>query len=222
MIINLCFHGIGTPQRELEPDEAGYWIEPELYEDVLDRFGSRPDVRLSFDDGNASDLQLGLPALLSRGLTAAFFPLAGRLDRAGSLSRADVRELGRVGMTIGTHGLAHRPWRGLDDQDLDGELILARAELADAAGRQIAQAALPLGRYDRRVLGRLRTLGYRRVFSSDRAPATPGSWLQPRYSVRTGDTVASLERELLGPRSLRQRARSRAATFYKSNRPAPR
>ncbi|GAB3744852.1 polysaccharide deacetylase family protein [Microlunatus parietis] len=222
MIINVCFHGIGNPQRELEPDEAGYWIEPELYEDVLDRFGSRPDVRLSFDDGNASDLELGLPGLLRRGLTAAFFPLAGRLGRPGSLSAADVDALGRAGMIIGSHGLTHRPWRDLDDHDLDRELIDARELLSDACGRPVNEAALPLGRYDRRVLGRLRTLGYRRVFTSDRAPASAGSWLQPRYSVRSDDTVASLNRELLGPRSLTRRARSRAVTFYKSIRPAPR
>lgn len=222
MIINLCFHGIGPPQRELEPDEAGYWIEAELYEDVLDRFGSRQEVRISFDDGNASDLELGLPGLLRRGLTATVFPLAGRLDQPGSLSRGDLRELGRSGLTIGSHGLSHRPWRDLDDHDLDRELILARADLAEAAGHPITQAALPLGRYDRRVLARLRTLGYRQVFTSDRAPAKARSWLQARYTVRSGDTVASLEREILDPRPLSRRIRSRAATFYKSNRPAPR
>lgn len=218
MIINICFHGIGNPARPLEPDEDGYWIEPELFGEVLDRFGGRPEVRISFDDGNRSDLDHGLDGLLRRGLTGAFFPVAGRLDQAGSLSRDDLHAIGRAGMVIGSHGMDHRPWRGLNDQELERELIKARDDLADAAGRPITQAALPLGRYDRQVLGRLRTLGYRRIYSSDRAPATDGAWLQPRYSVRDTDTIANLQRELFGPRSLTQRVRSRAATLYKSNR----
>jgi peptidoglycan/xylan/chitin deacetylase (PgdA/CDA1 family) len=222
MIINICFHGIGRPGRELEPDEDGYWIEPGLFEAVLDRFGDRPDVRFSFDDGNLSDLDHGLTGLLRRGHSATFFPVAGRLDRPGSLGRDDLRMIGRAGMAIGSHGLDHRPWRSLDDHELDRELITARDLLAEAVERPITQAALPLGRYDRKVLDRLRTLGYRRVFSSDRAPASPGAWLQPRYSVRATDTIAGLERELLGPRSWRQRARYRAAVIYKSRRPGTR
>ena len=27
-ILNLCFHGIGTPKRALEPDEELYWVRP--------------------------------------------------------------------------------------------------------------------------------------------------------------------------------------------------
>jgi peptidoglycan/xylan/chitin deacetylase (PgdA/CDA1 family) len=219
MIINICFHGIGRPARELEPDEQGYWIEPALFDEVLDRFGHRPDVRFSFDDGNRSDLEHGLTGLLRRGLSATFFPVAGRLDHPGSLGRDDLRAIGRAGMAVGSHGMDHRPWRSLDDHELDRELITARDQLAEVVGRPITQAALPLGRYDRKVLGRLRTLGYRRVFSSDRAPAKTRAWLQPRFSVRDTDTIASLERELFGPRSLGQRARNRAATLYKSQRP---
>lgn len=219
MIINICFHGIGVPKRTLEQDEAGYWIESGLFEEVLDHFGSRQDVRLSFDDGNRSDLDHGLEGLLRRGLTGSFFPLAGRLDQEGSLRRDDLRAIAKAGMVIGSHGMDHLPWRGMNDHDLDRELITARDTLSEVAGRPITQAALPLGRYDRRVLRRLRALTYRRVFSSDRAPATDGAWLQPRYSVRDTDTVGGIERELFGPRPLTQRVRSRAAILYKSARP---
>ena len=50
-------------------------------------------MRLSFDDGNSSDVEIALPALRERGLPRRFFVVAGRLDRPGSLSRDDVREL---------------------------------------------------------------------------------------------------------------------------------
>ena len=30
-LLNLCFHGIGTPQRPLEPGEDAYWISECTY-----------------------------------------------------------------------------------------------------------------------------------------------------------------------------------------------
>lgn len=201
-IVNLCFHGIGTPGRVVEPGERGYWIDPELYYETLDEIVDRPDVRLSFDDGNMSDVEIGLDALLSRGLKATFFVLAGRLDEEGSLGREHLRLLRRSGMGIGSHGLVHVPWRGLSDEDVYRELVVARDEISDASGSPVRQAALPLGRYDRRVLGHLRGYGYTKVFSSDRIPATDSAWLQPRYSLRDGDTIQKVREQMLAPPTL--------------------
>jgi peptidoglycan/xylan/chitin deacetylase (PgdA/CDA1 family) len=204
-VINICFHGVGTPQREMEPGEDSYWVSEELFHAVLDEVRTWPSVRLSFDDGNASDVELGLPALRRRGLTADFFVLAARLDTPGSLSEAAVRELHGAGMRIGSHGMWHRPWRGMDQATSEAELVTARDRLAGVVGTAVNEAACPLGRYDRELLGRMRRLGYTRVFTSDRRPAVAGSWLQPRYSVRRDDTPESLRAEALaGPGALRR------------------
>jgi len=214
VITNLCFHGIGTCTNEREPGEARYWVSERLFHDVLDAVRGLEHVRLSFDDGNRSDLVIGLPALVERGLTATFFPLAGRLGDPASLSGADLRELRAAGMGIGTHGWAHVPWRGLDDRDEQRELHDARLALADASGGTVDEAALPLGRYDRRLLGQLRRHGYRRVYTSDRLPARPGAWLQPRYSITSVDTVETV-RELLAPRPSLGQLRARLARVAK-------
>jgi peptidoglycan/xylan/chitin deacetylase (PgdA/CDA1 family) len=199
-VINICFHGVGTPQRELEPGEDRYWITEDLFHAVLDEVRAWPSIRISFDDGNMSDVDLGLPALLERGLRADFFVLAARLESKGSLDADAVRELHRNGMTIGSHGMWHRPWRGMEPAARQDELVTARAQLAEAAGAEVDTAACPLGRYDRELLGHLRRLGYRRVFSSDRRGARSDAWLQPRYSVRRDDTPESLRAEaLVGP-----------------------
>ena len=214
-LVNLCFHGIGRPGRELEPGEAAYWIGvPELH-GVLDLVAGRDDVRLSFDDGNVSDVRIGLPALQERGLRATFFVLAGRLDLPGSLSRDDVLELRDAGMGIGTHGMWHRPWRGLQEPERTEELVTAREVLADLVGGPVAEAALPLGRYDRRLLSQLRGLGYARVHTSDRRRARAGAWLQARYSLRHDDTPDSVRDEVLAPPGFRTRARSSAVALVK-------
>jgi len=192
MIINLCFHGIGSIDHEREPGESRYWVTEDSFLRILDEVTEHPQVRLSFDDGNRSDVVVALPALRERALRASFFALAGRLDDCASLSPSDLRELRAAGMTIGSHGWTHVPWRGLDDDDARRELIDARSVLMEASAGAIQDAALPLGRYDRGVLGRLEQAGYRTVYTSDRFPARSDSWLQARYSVTAGDTVASI------------------------------
>ena len=196
--VHLCFHGIGTCAEEREPGEARYWVEPGMFLRILDEVDALPHVRLSFDDGNLSDVTTALPALAGRGLRATFFALAGRLDDPRSLRASDLRELRAAGMSIGSHGWDHVPWRGLDATGTRRELVDARLALADASDGPIEDAALPLGRYDRRLLGDLRRQGYRHVYTSDRLPSRPQAWLQPRYSVTATDTLESLRPILNG------------------------
>lgn len=192
MIINLCFHGIGSIVREREPGESRYWVAEDRFLRILDEVRESPSVRLSFDDGNRSDVAVALPALRARALCASFFALAGRLDDPASLSPSDLRELRNDGMTIGSHGWTHVPWRGLDDGAVRRELVDARTALAEASGGDVQDAALPLGRYDGQLLGRLKRIGYRTVYTSDRLPARSAAWLQARYSVTAQDTVESI------------------------------
>jgi peptidoglycan/xylan/chitin deacetylase (PgdA/CDA1 family) len=205
---NICFHGVVTPQRELEPGEHVYWVGTDQFLSILDEIATWPAVRISFDDGNASDARIALPALVQRGLTAEFFALAGRLDQPGSLSSDDIRELRHHGMTIGSHGMNHRSWRRLDADTKHAEFVAARDQLQAVAGAPVTTAACPLGQYDRDVLVSLRRLGYRHVFTSDRRPAVAGSWLQPRYSVRHQDTPAGVRSEALGRTPGTRRARN--------------
>jgi peptidoglycan/xylan/chitin deacetylase (PgdA/CDA1 family) len=212
---NVCFHGVGTPQRELEPGEDRYWVSVERFHAILDEVATWPAVRLSFDDGNASDVEIALPALRERGLPAEFFLLAGRLDTPGSVSTEGVRELRRHGMQVGSHGMRHRSWRGLTDAERDEEFVAARRVLAQVSGAPVDTAACPLGRYDRQVIGRLRSHGDTRVYTSDRRPARAGAWLQPSYSVRRDDDPAGLRAEVLATAPIGRRLRAAAVGTVK-------
>ncbi len=210
-VTGLCFHGIGTPGAAVEDDAAGYFISRDLFLRLLDVAAERPDIDLTFDDGYASDVEVALPALGERKLTARFFPLAGRLGRPGYVSADDVRALAAAGMPVGSHGMRHRSWRGLDAPARAEEFVRARTVLAEAADAAVTTAACPFGEYDRQVLGSLRRLGYDRVFTSDRRRASAGGWLQPRYSVRASDTLDGVREGTLAPPALRRRIRDTAA-----------
>jgi peptidoglycan/xylan/chitin deacetylase (PgdA/CDA1 family) len=191
--INLTFHGVGEPPRRLDPGEANVWVSHERFLSILDSVAGRNDVRITFDDGNLSDVKHALPALRERGLKAAFFVVAGRLGAPCFLDAAAVEELADAGMTIGSHGMRHRAWRGLDDAALREELVDSKAILESVVGRPVTQAACPFGSYDRRVLRRLRGSGYDQVYTSDRGTTRSREFLQARNSIGPNDEPTVLE-----------------------------
>lgn len=209
--ITLTFHGIGDPPRELEPGEADVWISKERFLAVLDAAAGRDDVSITFDDGNASDVEHALPALHERGLKATFFVVVGRLGRPGFVDAAGVRDLIRAGMEIGSHGMDHRPWRHLDDRARHEEFVRAKTVLEEVVERPVTDAACPFGSYDRRVIAGLRAAGYGRVFTSDRGMTRPDDFVQARNSVTSADEpdvlgrIAALDRR--PDKALRRRVR---------------
>lgn len=192
----LTFHGVGPHPRMLDAGEARVWLGDDQFADILDRATGDPRVRITFDDGNASDVAVALPALLARRLRASFFVVAGRVGEPGFLGESDLSELGRHGMTIGSHGMRHRSWRGISEPDLREELIEARQLLEALVHRPVTTAACPFGAYDRRTLHHLRHGGYARVFTSDEGPAKDSAWLQPRNSLHDGDTPDLIDKIL--------------------------
>lgn len=179
----LAVHGVGRPARPLDPGEDERWLTVEQFERVLDVAAEREDVHLTFDDGNDSDVGIVLPRLADRGLTAEFFPLAGRLGQRGYLDHDGLRELALAGMEIGSHGWEPRDWRRLDDRHATRELKDAPKLLGELCGRPVRRYSLPFGAYDRRVLARLRQAGATRVYSSDGGAARRDRWLQARTEL---------------------------------------
>jgi peptidoglycan/xylan/chitin deacetylase (PgdA/CDA1 family) len=211
---NLTFHGVGAQPRVTEAGEDRVWLTSPGFAEILDTIARHDSVAIMFDDGNASDVREALPALLDRGLTATFFVVVGRLGTPHFLDEDDVRLLADRGMTIGSHGMRHRPWRNLDDRDLDDELGEARRRLEDVVGQRVTHAACPFGAYDRRVLAALRRHGYERVYTSDGGGARPDRWLQARTSLGKDHTAGDVERMLTADitplASLRVQAKSLA------------
>lgn len=146
----LIFHGIGTPGRRLEPGEDVYWLTRFDFREVLDQIAAmgsdRPDI--TFDDGNASDVEIALPELDARGLKATFFILTDRLGQPGALSEQDVAALAQAGHQIGLHGHSHCDWRRLDQAGRVTEFRTARQTLQALTGTEITKAAAPFGYYD--------------------------------------------------------------------------
>ncbi|WP_083199557.1 polysaccharide deacetylase family protein [Microbacterium oleivorans] len=212
MILN--FHGIGTPGRMLEPGEERFWVTADRFHEILDtavRHHRR--VQITFDDANASDHEVALPALRDRGIHARFFVITDRIGATGSLDAAQLVDLARHGMKFGTHGATHRPWPELAKAGtLHGELIGSAMRLGAIVGEPIAHAAFPQGLYDRRVLGELRRSGFPNVYSVDEGWNRGSAAMRTRYSVIHSDDAASIRALLDRPTRTTRRWPARALT----------
>lgn len=214
----LNFHGIGTPARDLEEGEAPYWVTPEFFQGTLDlaeRHKASVQTYFTFDDGNASDIEIAAPLLTEQGHKARFFVLSNRIDQPGSLSGADMRALVKMGHMIGNHGAAHVDWKVLDTAGQAREFDEAREAIAAAAGTEITEAAIPFGRYNGAVLKALKARGYARSYSSDGGAWTHDCAPIPRTSPRADMTLDDIEAIMLGHEPMKTTLRRRLARAVK-------
>ena len=174
----LNFHGVGEPPSGTEDTDLTYWWDEAPFLSTLDavvasKQTSNIPIKITFDDGNISDVRFALPALKARGLKASFFVCAGRVGLNGYLCADAIKELLKAGMSIGSHGMHHRDWRQLGSTELYQEVVEAKLILKGVCGCEITEVAIPFGSYDRRILTELRLAGYRRVYNFQRRPRTP-------------------------------------------------
>ncbi|MDH3728045.1 MAG: polysaccharide deacetylase family protein [Myxococcales bacterium] len=207
---NLTFHGVGEATRSLDRGEAEVWLSRDVFLGHLDVACENERVLITFDDGNLSDFEICLPALVDRGINGIFFIIAGRIGKPGYLGRDQIRALVNAGMQIGSHGMEHRPWRRMDQATMHHEIVDAKETLEEVVGRPIVKAACPFGAYDRRSLSRLREVGMQTVFTSDGGSARAGQWLQTRHTLHRsdpGDLVTQLVARRKRPESLTRAAK---------------
>jgi peptidoglycan/xylan/chitin deacetylase (PgdA/CDA1 family) len=200
MKICLMLHGLGSPPPGTSEDAARYWLPVERFAYILElvRRTHNP-VRITFDDGNATDVRIALPALLDAGLSASFFIPSDRIGQAAYLSEAGIRELRAAGMEIGSHGSAHITWTEVPDAAIAEDVSRSVGRLSSILGERVETVAVPFGECDLRVLRVLRGLGIQRVYTSFRGPCRRNAWLVQRDCIRAEMPEAAI-RELLTKR----------------------
>jgi hypothetical protein len=217
-LVILNFHGVGQVPRNTDDGERNVWLSETYFEAVLDLVCDHSNVRITVDDGNCSDFEIVLPALLRRGLRATFFLCSDRLDQPAFLSRLQVHELQAQGMSIGSHGITHVPWRMLSSDHLQHELVESRRALEAVCGIPVNSAACPFGDYDRRVLNGLRESGYRFVYTSDGGNTKENNWIQSRTTVTSLMSLEEVRQLMQLGASARRQWNINLRKFYKSLR----
>lgn len=176
-------HGIGPLPAHAGEDERAYWTSQAQFDDVLALAREIP-TRLTFDDGNETDVRVVLPALKTAGLTAAFFIPTDRIGCHGYLSEDGIRTLFAAGMEIGSHGAAHIDWTEISDVEIAHDVTASIERLQQIIAAPVRSVAIPYGACNRRVLAVLRRLGIAEVHSSFPGPVVDGAWLVRRDCIK--------------------------------------
>jgi peptidoglycan/xylan/chitin deacetylase (PgdA/CDA1 family) len=197
MKICLMLHGLGPPPPGIPECEVRYWMPAERFAQIVDLVRhTHNQAHFTLDDGNATDVQIALPALRDAGLSASFFIPSDHIGQTGHVSESDIRTLRAAGMEIGSHGCAHISWMQVPDQAIAQDVTRSVDRLSSILGERVETVAVPFGECDLRVLRVLRALGIRRVYTSFRGPCRKGAWLVRRHCI-TADMPEAAIRELL-------------------------
>jgi peptidoglycan/xylan/chitin deacetylase (PgdA/CDA1 family) len=124
----------------------------------------RPQVAITFDDGNADNHQFALPLLIEFRIPATFYVTTGYLDRDPAvmgrmallrrttpseiepLSWGQLRELAAAGMEIGAHTFSHPNLVHIRPECLAREIAEPKTDIEARLGREVESFAYPFGR----------------------------------------------------------------------------
>lgn len=202
----LVYHTISTQERPLP---SSIDISPERFEShlawlaerrdrVVDlrRFLSVPEsanlIAITFDDGFRDNLTVALPLLERYGLPMTLFMVAGYIGENGYLDADDLRELaGHPLVTIGSHGMWHRPFTVLSDAEAVCEFKESGERLESVTGAKVDLFAYPYGDCNTRIERLCRKSGYTAAWSVWNGNNSPFSrW---RVPLGTPDNVTRLK-----------------------------
>jgi peptidoglycan/xylan/chitin deacetylase (PgdA/CDA1 family)/GT2 family glycosyltransferase len=129
-------------------------------------------VMLTFDDGYEDFYSVAYPALAECGFHAVVFVVVDQIGKSNVwdsalggpprrlLSAAQIRELHRLGVTIGSHSLTHAWLPDLSETELRREVADSKSRLEDLLGSEVACFAYPAGGFDARVRRAVARAGY--------------------------------------------------------------
>ncbi|HEV2829282.1 MAG TPA: polysaccharide deacetylase family protein [Pyrinomonadaceae bacterium] len=161
---------------------------PELISEVLVSAVSLKPTLLTFDDGGVSAYSCIADMLELRGWYGHFFVTASRIDKAGFLSRKQIRELHSRGHIIGSHSFSH-PERmsHCSPEEIGREWKESIALLSDITGSETTTASVPGGSHSRRVAEKAAEAGIRVLFTSEpitRTNLVDGCLVLGRYTIQ--------------------------------------
>jgi peptidoglycan/xylan/chitin deacetylase (PgdA/CDA1 family) len=196
----LAYHAVGTCPREHDPH--GLWVSAAAFERQLSYLSSRrrvvpladvvrgrvargrPAVAITFDDAYRSVLDEAVPRLEGLGLPATVFaPTAFLGDRnrwdeptgceLPIMSPDELLSLEARGISVESHGHAHRLLEHASGSDAEEDLSASWAALSELLGRPPRYLAYPFSTGSEAARRAARGLGFEAAFSIDRRDDGP-------------------------------------------------
>lgn len=167
-------------------------------------------VAITFDDGYADVASHALPILRQHGFSATLFVSTGWLqappeastywDRWPRMGWGDLAAALADGMSIGSHGVTHRPWTRLSPPELRDELRRSKTELEDRLRASVETLSYPHGRFTPHVQAAVREAGFAAACCSRMGANGAGTdvFALRRIEIDGQDTLATFALKMLG------------------------
>ncbi len=180
----LMYHYVSVPPPDADKYRLDLTVTPDAFETQLDYLAingyhpirladltnyllngaALPDkpIVLTFDDGYADNYTIVFPALRNHKFPATFFIITDFVNenRWGYMNWAQLAEMVKGGMEIGSHSLDHpdlyRKPRAFQDDEVAGSKKMIEANLPTT----VVSFSYPAGNYDANTLAALRAAGY--------------------------------------------------------------
>jgi peptidoglycan/xylan/chitin deacetylase (PgdA/CDA1 family) len=176
------YHEVGEPAG-VSAGAARYHVSPGAFHEHLEAIRdagvavrtvgdwiAAPDdtrhVALTFDDGWAGSLSVGVEALARAGFRATFFVTRDFVGTPNFADAAMLRDAHASGMELGTHGVTHRFLADCPDDEVREELAGSKAFLEDLLGAPVETGSVPGGAWSPAVARIARECGYRALCTS--------------------------------------------------------
>lgn len=170
-------------------------------------------VRITFDDGEQSQLHNALPLLAEHGFRATYFVTPGLIGTAAKfLGWEELKALQAAGHSVQSHGWSHKFLTFCSEAELAHELRASKQSLEDNLGSVVEEISVPGGRWDQRVIKACAAAGYKRVYVSHPWVKAEIDEVQVigRFMVRRTTTIAELTKIVAKDRSALRKLRMRS------------
>ena len=146
-------------------------------------------IMLGFDDGYKDNYLNAYPILREEGAKATFFLISGEISHKNRMTYADIEEMIRGGMAIGSHTVSHRKLSALSDEEVFKELNDSKFALEHDFGVSVNSIAYP-GGYETQSVLKMAHKMYDVGFVATADPQTPNEALTVhRYAVFKWNTT---------------------------------
>ena len=149
---------------------------------------------LTFDDGSASDYEIVFPLLCEAGISATFFVVTNHIGKKGYLNWAQIKEMHRHGMCIGSHSVSHRRLTKLDDEQVMEEFEYSKRMIEERICDEVLAFSYPFGTCDSRLHAIGFSAGYSYLCTSAHGVVSPGARILPRNSVHSAMDMKAIVR----------------------------
>ena len=193
----LAYHRVGPYKADHVPTVSGEAFKRQLSTlarcgfrviafdeivDCLDRGMPLPrrSLVITFDDGYEETHTVAWPILKRFRCCATVFVSPGEVGQPGFASWAQVAEMAKDGITIGSHTMHHSYLPLVKEERLPEELVQSKQVIESRIGQPVQYLSYPIGGFTPQAQAAARTAGYRAACTTNRAVTRA----MDRYALR--------------------------------------